>query len=1016
MGGHKHLHLPDGTDVHLIIHELRTGRVWGTADSTAEEDRYQEDCQRKGLLEQSDAVMLVFNPWSKSSYDWINGKIIRDILYTGRKKLLTSDIVRLLDGLAAAMPKRTGSNRSASDRSALSLNSLMKKLPRRPDEPDTDIDSGVSLFSEDDEKGSEDRIDYRGELKRISIVVEGSALKKAEFMIHEKDLPSTPPPQSPMSSRPTVVTPTTRSSRVLPTIREVDESSRRQQQRVAVMMDRRHLPIMKHDSVVSLQSTLSRSSRSSTSSTYSDLTATAIGTNHASELSDNTHPMYRESTTVSETILDETTERPGYQRWSTRAPTEETELPVLVVATMTDRLRDKGGNLDRHITPQQGQRLARKFGPNCAYIETSAKTNANVDEAYGIIVDQVMAKRAASRRDDVARARIEAAIAVVQADPATATRAMRQRNMRSCMPQWSWLNGMLAQVPSWETVSRKVSQVFGTAGDGEESGDESAAEIAEDVWGEEVVKHPSKAHHSERHSKKMSMMSEPKGLSEKMTTDVLSGTGNGPIFPDPARHMSVDPLIEEKAIQGTLEVGPSETTHRASQMMVVMPDRSDLTHNPFAKDEFKRPMNMVTVTTLEPLETTMDSKQSRRGADIRELLKHKTLLKGLRAQSTTFEGGMDQIQESINTLTAVSKQGLKLGDTATVREKAYAITDLHQIPDLFRREPKRSTQHDPARNPVGEQAPSIPPLTFDAIIIDDKRASVSVLVRPSDQARNDETIEHFLAQDATRDSMVMMLSPTTATRTLSAFVKEINSTRASEVMKSVVPQTRARESRRASEGVPEVSPLPGAESEIERRVKRVTSPNVPSFQLDVSDDARDEFITVLAPGVADAAMVKEPFPTAAVEEPSLATVAPSSAAPISVDKVLPTTPPTPPPSLKTGPPQPRKKSPPPPSPPAKADEKLPIIPEALQLMPKAVVLTASIEKDSLTAPIMRTTEVRGSSSSSSEDEWPKRPERARVPPNPRRARIRARGIKATAMAPPARKPQSPAGRPLSAWI
>ncbi|KAJ4415305.1 hypothetical protein N0V82_007404 [Gnomoniopsis sp. IMI 355080] len=982
MGGHKHLRLPDGTDVHLIIHELRTGRVWGTKDSTSEEDRHQEDCQRKRLLEQSDAVMLVFNPWSRASYEWINGKIIQDVLYTGRKKQLTSDIVRLLDGLAAAMPKRTLSNRSA--RSGLSFNSMMKKLPRRPDDADSDNESEFSFFSDEkDEKFSaEDRMDYRGELKRISIVVEGSALKKAEFMIHEKDLPSPPPLETIRPLSLPEGTSNTRLSRMLPTIREVDENSRKQQ-RVAVMMDRRHLPIMKHDSMISLES--------ASSSAYSETTATVV--NYASELSDNTHPIYRDSNAISETVVDETTGRPTYQRSSSRSPTGETEMPVLVVATMVDKLKDRGGALDRHITPHQGQQLARKFGPNCAYIETSAKTNANVDEAYGIIVDQVMAKRAAARRDDIARARIEAAIAAVQADPPSATRAMPgSRAARSCMPQWTWLDNLFARLPSWETVSEKVSRVFETSDGNDQSGEESAG-IVEDVWGEEVVKKPrhsqASARNSKRNSKGLSVTQDSVRLSQRKSQSAPLGMGSRTMSHDPTKDTSLNEVFKEMGELDAMEMSPEEEkTQGASQSWVIMPDRPDMMGtNPFEKDEFKRPMNMVTVTTLES-KTPTEGKQQRRGAEILQKIKRSSSFKDVRQ-----------------------------GSNSEARKSRVEL--------------------EAQKSRVGERAPSLPPLTFDAIIIDDKRASVSVLVRSADQERNDDTIEQFLTQDATRDSMVVMLSPTTATRTLSAFVKEINSSRANKAPEGmetakVVPVT-TKESRRASEGLPGVAPLMAAESEIEKRVKRITSPDVLPVELPVGDD---DFLTVMGLGTASAAgagepspaaVIKEPSQIAAVEQTSLAAVV-ESPIPVSADKSLPTTPPTPPPTLKTKPSTPRKDSPPATlSSPFTSDNNnnkssvppVPAVHETLRTPPAALLPVApQTTKDSSLngrgAPIVTIAEVHGSESSG--DEWSKRPAHLRTPPNPRRARIRTKDNKKPP--PPVRpaRPQRSGTRPMSAWI
>jgi small GTP-binding protein len=55
------------------------------------------------------------------------------------------------------------------------------------------------------------------------------------------------------------------------------------------------------------------------------------------------------------------------------------EVPVILVANKID--------LPRKITTEQGQEMAARF--NCPYIETSAKTRHNIDEAFAKIVGEV---------------------------------------------------------------------------------------------------------------------------------------------------------------------------------------------------------------------------------------------------------------------------------------------------------------------------------------------------------------------------------------------------------------------------------------------------------------------------------------------------------------------------------------------------------------------------------------------------------------------------------------------------
>lgn len=1016
MGGHKHLHLLDGTEVHLIIHELRTGRGRATMDPLVRDDSYQEDCQRKRLLEQSDAVMLVFNPWAKETYEWINGKIVEDILYTGKKKQLTSDIVRLLDSLAAAMPQR-----SKSTRSALSFTSFAKRLPRRPDEAE-DSDSEVSLFSNGDEKrAEEDRIDYRGELKRISIVVEGSALKKAEFMIHEKDLPS-PPPQSPTPSPLAVTSPTIAKNRKLPTIREDDEVSKRTK-RVAVMMDKKHLPIMKHDSIISMQSFSSRSS------TYSQ-TETAVETERGSASGD-AHPAMRQIDIISDTIVEELEEQShATEKTRTRTPTEETEVPVLVVATMTDRLKDNGGNLYRQVTADQGQRLARKFGPNCAYIETSARANSNVDEAYGVIVDQVMAKRAVQRRDELARARIEAAIQAVQAESRPATR-MKTR-ARTCVPHWDWLDSLVTQIPSWETVTDKVTGVF-TKRPAGEAAEDSAIEVEEDVWGEKVeVKSPRKSQHPDgtpRHSKRHSKAPAQPAMAER-TSSAFGARADSALGNVTMSHNAAQDAPPLDAIEEMTGTGQGESVQQTRQTMPVLPDK---TYNPFAKEEFQRPMNMVTVTSLDPPEgVEAQSRDQRRRTELLSALTRKPSFQALRAKSSIIEGGLSTltrkasqmhrpIGSSLSLRRAASKQkyntpdlvidvttntAATMADTDMDQKQAVTPYSLAQLPDLIRRKSSRSQKSEDSQQPstprrrrrrndeprksnISEVAPALPPLEFDAIVIDDKRASVSVLVRPANQEPNEEQVATFLAQDMSRDSFVMMLSPTTATRTLSAFVKEINSARASGVANVLGPSARSsslaaeksrKVTRRLSEGVPGVPHLPGVESDEDKEREKE------------KEKERRKTVGVI-PAIPEMAE-------------TTASPAPSSPRPVS--------------DVSAAPAVPKKVPSPPPMPERALTPPLPAVPERIAVLaPPPAALAATIEKE-MASPIITTTEVR-SSDSSEEDQPQEKPDsRIRLPPNPRRAKptLKNPSWVKQPLPPPPRMPapQRPDSRPLSAWI
>lgn len=453
-------------------------------DTLTSSSSYQAEVQRKKLLEQSDAVMLLFNPWSKESFEWVNGSVVEDIINTGRKKKLTTDIVGILDGLVAAIP---GMPRSKSTRATKLAH---KELPRMPDSPSG---SGTSLFNGLDEKKGrgDDHFDYQGELKRISIVVEGSALKRAEFMIHERDLPSTPE-YSP-TPKPLVISgPMSLSDRKLPTIREVDSNA--SLRKGAAMWD-------SHKNAPSNKRRDSAFSFRTTSSAYSQASSTVVEATHGSSVRES-NPFTLEDLVDAhmyplppEEPPEKLPERPQERRVTLPPlppPTEELEIPVLVVASMTDRLKDNGGRLPRMVSAQQGQELARKFGPNCAYIEVSAKSNANVDEAYGILVDQVMSKRAAREQDEKPSNKVEEIVIVEEEDvmdkdendrslPARVVRAkMPRKKSRSCMPAW-W-DFLTGSVFSWGPSDKEVAAITF-----EEIGvRKQEEETKEDVWGETV--------------------------------------------------------------------------------------------------------------------------------------------------------------------------------------------------------------------------------------------------------------------------------------------------------------------------------------------------------------------------------------------------------------------------------------------------------------------------------------------------------------------------------------------------
>lgn len=745
-------------------------------DTLTSSSSHNAEIQRKKLLEQSDAVMLLFNPWSKESFEWVNGSVVEDIINTGRKKKLTTDIVGILDGLAAAIP---GMPRSKSTRST---KLSQKELPRMPSSPNG---SGTSLFNGlDDKKGREnDQFDYQGELKRISIVVEGSALKRAEFMIHERDLPSTPV-ENP-APKPLVISgPMSLSDRKLPTIREVDSNA--SLRRGASMWDNNKSvqPNKRRDSAFSFRTT---------SSAYSQASSTVVETAHGSSVRES-NPFTLEDLVdahMDPLPPEEPPELPPERRRATLPPlpppTEELEIPVLVVASMTDRLKDNGGRLPRMVSAQQGQELARKFGPNCAYIEVSAKSNANVDEAYGILVDQVMNKRASRRQEDGKPSEKAGEIVIVEEEdvmdrddndrslPARVVRAkMPRKKSRSCMPAWwdSFVGSVFSWGPSDSEVNAITFEDIGVRPQGEET--------KEDVWGETVVvKSQNKTSWT---AMRKSMMKDNRQSSSTTSTaredapkedDLVKAaqpektkvpvTPENPFIPEetgrsskllePAPVVLTDKdeknsrsdeaildklerkLSKKKARPDSMTLGhePSKTTpqdsadeaaHKSRRNEAVLDKMSrkiGLGVGPLSLDEKPQPPLPV-LKGLRPL--SVDSSLSRSLARGRSTKKHK----------------QDQGQVVFLTnyspanIVQINRNKSKSSPGSNNNKTTAAILDLDDtsssiITTATSTIPQRRRQHTSL---ISELPPSIPPLRFDAVRLDGERR-FTVMIRLAEQ-------------------------------------------------------------------------------------------------------------------------------------------------------------------------------------------------------------------------------------------------------------------------------------------
>lgn len=524
MGGHKYLQMLDGINVHLIIHELSSGAT--AQDSTA---TVAERCHRKKLLEKCDAVMLLFNPWSKQSFDWADDTLVEDILDTGNNRRLTRDIFGLLNGTSGSAPKPPMIMEAPT-----TLDIISKTLPERPDPRE----NGASLFPMNEEKKglSPERIALGAKVRPISNLTEGTVLTSEPSLLS--------PQPAGLAPRPTIV----RRISGLPDIKEANKTqsqlSPRQNKRAAMLVDKEDVRKSRRDSGISLQSESGRLSRYSESSTM-------VGSQRRSFTE-------FEHLNAKETQLSEATAHESI---------EESEIPVIVVATMTDRLQENGGDKPRVVTRTQGQQLARRFGLDSGYIEASARSNSNVDHAFGIVVDQVMTKRRRERRDSMVRAFLARELAGASIfKNIKGGRATGRRAQRSCMPGW--------RLPWLATAMNMISRAFSS---GTQNGSASAGE---DVWGEgqhaqgvesRTEKYASRSYAATAAaaaSKGTSLPGQTQ-LSDKLSARVMS---HGPEIPGPLISKPSYSTIRTNARRETITPSAYEPEKYTTVLKVVNPD------------------------------------------------------------------------------------------------------------------------------------------------------------------------------------------------------------------------------------------------------------------------------------------------------------------------------------------------------------------------------------------------------------------------------------------------------------
>ncbi|KAL1871616.1 positive regulation of protein sumoylation [Diaporthe australafricana] len=811
MGGHRHVPMPGGSEVHLIIHEFPTGSGHQTSsmmdpyspDDISRQDTltsttstHQAEVHRRKLLEQSDAVMLLFNPWSKESFEWVNGSVVESIINTGRKKKLTNDIVDLLDGLTAMIPEMPRS------KSTRSIKSFQKMLPRMPSSP-AGSGGDASLFNGLDEKKQRDydQVDYQGELKRISIVVEGSALKRAEFMIHERDHP--PPPEPSPTPKPLVISgPMSLSDKKLPTIREVDSYASLRRGAAAAPDHHRGVPGNRgrRDSAFSFRTTSSAYSQASSTVVEDRRDSNPFTLEDLVDAHSDPPPPERPPKVVVEEEEEEEEKQEQYQHQQRRRatllpplPKEDLEIPVLIVASMMDRLKDGGGDLPRMVSAQQGQELARKFGPNCAYIEVSAKSNANVDEAYGILVDQVMTKRAARQKGDVVRTskKAEDEIVIVEEEdlmdrdendrslPARVVRMNRPRTnkSRSCMPAW-W-DTFMGSVFSWGPKDSEVSAItFEDIG----VGPSQVEETKEDVWGETVVVKPKKAslgalRKSGVHDSRQSSSTTSTALDDSLKRDsIIKVTqlekstelmGTNPFMPEEPRRSAklitaapVTSPVEDlkkyrpdEALLDKLDRKLSKKKPRPDSKGTPS-DSSDeedhkLRHNEAILDKVSRKIGLDAGPTMlneKPQPPLPISK------DTRPLSVDSSL-------SRSFIGGKSMLRSQAHRkhnnnpivfLTNYAPSHTNPLNSSRSNKKTLPFflqddTSSSIITTATSTIPQRRRQHTSL---ISELPPSIPPLRFDTIRLDDRRFTVMIRLAEQELEQQRQRVVKLVRDDA----------------------------------------------------------------------------------------------------------------------------------------------------------------------------------------------------------------------------------------------------------------------------
>lgn len=400
IGGHKYLQMLDGVHVHVMIQELSGRRTKTESATTA-----QERCFRRRLLEKADAVMLLFNPWSQKSFDWIDDALLEDIFHVGEKRHIDKEIVKFLHGLVPGVtPERIMTKTTAK------IYTVQKPLPRLPESPTQDQESRDSFPDE-----------------------------KKEFPVLS-------------------------------------------QSKDALILSSGKKQKAKHDSGISFDSESSTSDRYSRATTVVDAQPRTLADLDRSGLKK------PEAQSV-EVIAPQTP--------LTRRLPANSEIPVIVVATITDCLVENGGRYPREVTAEQGQQLARRLGPESAYIELSARSNANVDEAFGIIVDQIVIKKRQERRATMTRDRLERMtrerasfhnkdnnnkndtneedISELSLRPTTT-----RKQQRSCMPGGAMLMSLMSNMASLSTMMNGVGRALFSGppnSDVTHSGED-------DVWGD----------------------------------------------------------------------------------------------------------------------------------------------------------------------------------------------------------------------------------------------------------------------------------------------------------------------------------------------------------------------------------------------------------------------------------------------------------------------------------------------------------------------------------------------------